>query len=278
MTAKTMNISLAHLSMIDAAPEDLIGAALAGGFNGIGLRLTSTMALPAGVDLASDRTRLKRFKTALADNGLRVLDVEAFALTAQTQVLDFESALDAAAELGAKSLLCVIRDDEIHRRIENFSQLCQLAAKRGITVGLEFIPYMAVRTIAEAKFIIDKSDQQNAAFLIDVLHLSRSGGQPEDLQDLDIAFIQLCDARSTIPSYDQLPSEARTDRLYPGEGALWLDRLSPYLSKATHISVEAPVKADASLSFAERGLRLGSATQAFLVRHGITPNTKKAEN
>lgn len=264
------DISLAHLSMIDATPHQLIDAAVAGGFQGVGLRIRSTGAPPGSIDLVEDHNARASVRKRLDDNGLRVFDVEAFALLPTTDVLDFEPALDVAAELGAKKLLCVCGDDDPSRLLERFIGLCELAQSRGIIVGLEFIPYMAIKTLGAARELLGRASHPNAALLLDVLHLSRSGGTPEDLQGLtesDFAFVQLCDARAGRPTYEGLPQEARTDRLYPGEGALWLDRLVPYLPPGKHLSIEAPVAADAHLPFEERGRRLGESTRRFLARH-----------
>lgn len=266
-----IDISLAHLSMIDATPEQLVDAAAAGGFQGVGLRIHSSSGpLPGGIDLVRDREARARLQRRLANNGLRVFDVEAFVLLPATNVRDFEPALDTAAELGAGSLLCVGGDDDPDRLRDTFIALADLAQTRGIVVGLEFIPYMSVKTLGAALNILRVADRPNAALLLDVLHLSRSRGKPEDLEGLgsrDFAFIQFCDARAAPPLYEDLPSEARTDRLHPGEGGLWLDRLLPYFPPDKHLSIEAPVKADAGLPFEERAQRLGRSVRDFLARH-----------
>lgn len=263
-------LSLAHLSMIEASPLELIDAAVAAGFQGVGLRINSAN-LPANVDLVKDRQALAEVKRRLADTGIVVADIEAFPIAEATDPKNFEPALDAAAELGAKNLLCVGGDNDYCRMLDRFVRFCELAHARDITVGLEFIPYQVIKTLGMAREMLARAAQPNAKLLLDVLHLSRSCGRPEDLEGLasnDFAFVQLCDARARRPAYEGLPNEARTDRFYPGDGELWLDRLMAYLPRDKHLSIEAPVAANAHLPFTERGKLLGQSTRRFLARHG----------
>ncbi|WP_116131420.1 sugar phosphate isomerase/epimerase [Tropicimonas sp. IMCC34043] len=265
------SVSLAHLSMIDARPDQLVEAAAAGGFDGVGLRINTTLGLPGEVDLVNDRKARADLRHRLDATGLKVLDVEAFGLTPTVDLDGFEPALDLAAELGAKNLLCTGPDEDPVRLRDRFAAFCQRAATRKITVGLEFIPYLALKTLGAARDLLWQADQPNAGLLLDTLHFSRSGGAPEQLAGLtsrDFAFVQLCDARALRPAYADLVREARTDRLAPGEGSLWLDRLMPMLPRDRHLSIEAPVAADAALPFNDRARHLGAATRSFLASQG----------
>jgi len=263
-------LSLAHLSMIDARPDQLIAAAAAGGFDGVGLRIATTMTLPGGVDLVSDHAARRDVRQRLADTGLKVCDVESFVLGGSANPPGFAAALDVVAELGAKYALCVADDEDPVRLVHRLAALCEMARDRDITIGVEFIPYRTTKTLGAVRDLLARADQPNAGLVIDALHLSRSGGKPEDLATVppeQIAFVQLCDARAERPAYEDLAREARTDRLYPGEGALWLDRLLPMIPPGRHFSIENPVAADAHLDFNERGRKLGAATRRFLSRH-----------
>jgi sugar phosphate isomerase/epimerase len=80
--------------------------------------------------------------------------------------------------------------------------------------------------------------------LVDALHLSRSGGVPEDLRALPhdvLRSVQLCDAPAARPATtDALIKEARGGRLLPGEGDLPLGRLLAELPDHAVLSVEVP--------------------------------------
>ncbi len=145
--------------------------------------------------------------------------------------------------------------------------MCDLAARYGMEALVEFNPYSGCRSLAEAAELAREAGRPNGKLLIDVLHLSRSGGSPEDARKLDPALVPLvhfCDAppRPTDDrSVDELRRELRTARLLPGEGSLWLTELLDALAPDVAISVEAPSARHAHLPAGERA-RLAFAGDA----------------
>ncbi|CAO3430178.1 sugar phosphate isomerase/epimerase family protein [Azospirillum endophyticum] len=273
-------LSLAHLTVIDASPLDLLEAAQAGGFDAIGLRLVSSTA-PLKVDLIADHPALAAVKARIADIGIGVLDVEAFPLGPTPDFDRYQAALDVAAELGASRLLTTGQDADESRLTDHLIRLADIAQARGIRVGLEFIPYFLIRTVADARRILARAAHPNAGLLVDALHLSRSGGDPDDLKGLtlgDYAYGQICDARPVRPADADLPAEARTDRLPVGEGSLWLDRLLDVLPPELPLGVEAPVKAHAHLTTVERGRLAGQAARGLLARRAVRPAVAEARS
>jgi hypothetical protein len=103
---------------------------------------------------------------------------------------------------------------------------------------------------------------------VDVLHLSRSGGRPEQVSALPPkgSFVQLCDAPAALPAPDLMRAEARSDRLHPGEGELWLARLLESIPANMAISVEVPHRRHAERSVMDRASIAGQALRAFLAR------------
>jgi sugar phosphate isomerase/epimerase len=165
-------------------------------------------------------------------------------------------------------LLAVIATDDRHAAVDRFAWLCGVAARNGMDVALEFMRWSPVRTIDEALAFVGESDQPNAGVCVDVLHLSRSGGRPEQVSALPGkgSLVQLCDAPAALPAPDMMRAEARTDRLHPGEGELWLDRLLASLPANMAISVEVPHRRHAERSVMERASIAGQALRAFLAR------------
>jgi len=143
---------------------------------------------------------------------------------------------------------------------------------------VEFNPYSGCRSLAEAAALADAAGRPNGKLLLDVLHLSRSGGSPADVRAVGadrIPLVHLCDAppRPTgARSIDELRKESRTARLLPGEGSLWLNELLDALAPDVAISVEAPSARHAHLPAAERARLAHEATQALLAgRTGARP-------
>lgn len=262
-------LGLAYLTTPGAHPVDQIEAAAAGGFASVGLRLVAPIGLPLEHPIVGDPKMLHAIKRAFADSGTTLLDVDALTLAATTSVAEFSPLLDVAAELGGRIVQVVVEDPVRPRASAAFSALCEAAAQRGLTVALEFMQWRAVKTIADARRFLAESASPNGAICVDCLHLSRSGGRPEDLVDMpvgQVAYVQLCDAPSKLPAPDQFVVEARTGRLFPGEGQLWLHDLLDRVPVDVVLSVEAPRWADRERSARERAILAGDATRRFLAR------------
>lgn len=262
-----MRLSLAHLSVVDATPLQLVDAAAAGGFDSIGLRIVPPMPSDEIVPVVGNEPLIRELTQRLADTGIGVLDVEAVWLGPATDVEALLPVFDTAARLRAQQVLVVGNDPEPSRVVERFARLCQLARPFGLRAMLEFIPYCHTRTVEDAHRVVSRAGQANAGVLVDALHLSRSGGSPASLAALDPAWLgyaQICDARAQAPPSAGLRAEARTDRLLPGQGALPLRELLAALPPGIALGVEAPCAAQAGLDVVERGRRCGAVSRAFL--------------
>lgn len=259
----TQILSLAHLTLIDASPIELIDAAAAAGFGHVGLRVIAREPRPTWMPVAGNVQMEREIKRRLAATGTRVLDLEVFWLTPDFQVADHGPALALGGELGARCIVVICDDPDRNRSIDNFARLCEAARPFALRPALEFIPYTQVTTLALAVDMLRAADAANAGLLLDILHLSRSGGSPGDLIHVapeSIDFAHVCDAPAAIPqTVSQLRHEAREDRMYPGEGALPIDAFLSALPANTPIALEAPNPRHAHLPFAERA-RLAHAS------------------
>lgn len=270
------DISLAALTILDAGPIGQIHAAQAGGFGCVGLRLQPLLATDQAI--VGDAQREAALLAALAQTRLRVLEIGVFPLKPDTRVPDFEPVVAFSARIGARYLVCPIEDDNEERRVATFAAMCDLAARYGMEALVEFNPYSGCRSLAEAAALADAAGRPNGKLLLDVLHLSRSGGSPDDVRAVGAAripLVHLCDAPPPPAqgrSVDELRKESRTARLLPGEGSLWLDELLDALAQDVAISVEAPSARHAHLPAAERARLAFEATQALLTaRTGARP-------
>lgn len=248
-------VSLAHLTLLEATPFELIDAAAAAGFSHVGLRLVPPAPDPTWPSVVGDPQAERTIKQRLSDTGVQVLDVEAFWLGPDTDVQAWAPAFAMGAALGARTLVVICDDPHRNRAIDNFGALAALADGFGLQPALEFIPYTQVARLADALEIVNAVGLANAGLLVDLLHLSRSGGSPSDLSPIaaPITLAHVCDAPAAIPAtVDQLRREARSDRLYPGEGALPVRDFLAALPASTPVAIEAPNPRHAHLSFAER--------------------------
>jgi sugar phosphate isomerase/epimerase len=260
-------LSLAHFTVIDADPVTLIDAGVAGGFDTVGLRIVPPLPTDTIIPVIGDLPLQRRIKERMADTGIRILDVEAIWLTPQTDVAALEPALALGAELGAGYVLVVGHDPDWGRLSANLARLCEAADTNGLRVMLEFIPYSHVRTVAEAHRLLTDVAPANAGILVDALHLSRSGGSSADLANYDpslFSYMHLCDAPGTPPPPDGLRAEARGERLYPGDGALWLSAFVAAFPPGTPAAIEAPTKRHAAASPLDRARLAGAACRHLL--------------
>jgi sugar phosphate isomerase/epimerase len=263
-------ISLAHLTVLDTTPPELISVAAAAGFRSVGIRLTATPSV--GVppyDMLHEGSLLRETLQRMADTGVSVLDTEFLRFEPEHPVGVPEGFLDVSARLGAKHVLVMSAEPEAARTLERFGELCESAAQYGLSVGLEFAIYTGVRTLAHAADMVARSKRANASVLIDALHFSRSGGWPADVQKVDPALLryaQICDAGPDMPAPTDTPAlirEARTGRLLPGEGVLPLKELVAALPAGVPLAIEAPCRATADLPPLERAKRAYRALTAL---------------
>ncbi len=176
-------ISLAHLTVLDTTPPELITVAAAAGFRTVGIRLTATPSV--GVppyDVLHEGPMLRETLQRMADTGVTVLDTEFLRFEPDRPVGIPEGFLEVSARLGAKNVLVMSAEPEEARTLERFGDLCDRAASYGLQVCLEFAIYTGVRTLAHAARMVARSRRPNASVLVDALHFSRSGGLPAHIR------------------------------------------------------------------------------------------------
>lgn len=254
----TRRIGLAALTCIELAPPDLVSAAAAAGYDCVGLRLIPV----AGQTLPGFEQR--ELERRLADTGLGVLDVEVFRLEAGTNVAAFEPTMALAARLKASELLVHGADPLESRAAEIFARFCDLALKYGLNANLEPMPWVEVSTVAKARRLLSAVSRQNAALLVDPIHFFRADNCFDELNGAPLRYLQFCDAHPGRPTeVKELMRQARSDRLFPGEGALDLRGLLDALPPELPMSLEVPHAGVADPG--ERARRALAATRKLLL-------------
>lgn len=242
-----MDLGLAHLTALDLAPTALVPEAARAGFSFIGLRVIPATAGGPAYPMRVGTDAHRDFKRCLANEGVRLNEIEFVQLTPDIDIPALAGLFEAAADLGAAAITASGDDDDPARLTAHFAKLCELAQQFGLRVDLEFMRWRAVGSLLQAEAIVRGAGKANGAILVDALHLNRSGGKPADLIAIPAQHLraaQLCDATAGIPSTDAaIIAEAREGRLPPGEGALPLGELLEALPSDTRLSVEMPLPA-----------------------------------
>jgi sugar phosphate isomerase/epimerase len=245
--AGVTELGLAHLTALQLAPATLVAEAARAGFAAVGLRFipatTDGPAYPTQVGTEAHRA----LKRVLIGEGVRVCDIELVELKPNLDLSLLASCLEAGADLGATAVIASGDDPDQPRLTAHFAQLCQLAASFGLRVDLEFMRWRAIGSLSQAAAVVREAGQTNSAILVDALHLTRSGGEADDLISLPDQWLraaQLCDATAQPPATETaIIAEAREGRLPPGAGALPLGALLDALPADTSLSVEMPLPA-----------------------------------
>jgi hypothetical protein len=130
--------SLAHLTVLNLVPPNVIDVAALTGYQQAGIRLLP--ASPGGVayPLMNDVRAMQDTMERIQDTGVSVFDLEIIRLDAGFQVRDYLPFFEIGQRLGAKALLNAGDDPDETRLTASFASLCEAAAPFGLTADLEF--------------------------------------------------------------------------------------------------------------------------------------------
>lgn len=240
-------ISLAHLTVIDLAPPQMVRLAAETGYDAVGLRLVRVTDTSPGYPLHRDPAALRATRAALDDTGLRVQDIEFLRLTPDFAAAAHAPVLEAGAALGARHVICAPYDPDLGRMADNLAALADLGAPLGIAPVLEFFPWTVLPGLAEARAVVQATGRADVGLLVDALHFDRSGSALADLAALPphrLPFLHLCDAPVAPPYTEaQLLFAGREERLPPGQGQIDLDALLRAAPPGIPVALEVPMTA-----------------------------------
>ena len=260
-------LTLGWLTLLEAAPADVVRAAAAAGFDAVSLRITGRTPDDPHRTLVGDAGALRGLRAELEASGLPLSSTSIYHLYPDVTLERVLPALEASAELGASTVVVTCMNADEARWTGFVAACCERAADFGLTLALEFVPYSEARTLEQGARIVRAAAQPNFGLLADSLHLARSGGTPADLSALtdgEIVFAQLCDAAAETPADMDLATESRRGRLYPGDGALPLADFMKALPAGTEIEIETPRADLAHLPLAEQASRAAEAARRFM--------------
>ena len=187
-----------------------------------------------------------------------------------------DQCLEMAAALGIRSILTVGAFDsgkvQTPAIIDSFGRFCDKAARYGLYVELEFVPFWGIPDLSAAWEIVQITNRDNAGLLIDTWHLQK--GSRNFSQDLallkalpagKIRSLQLADAR-LAPGSDTLYQEGRL-RLFPGDGELSIGEIVDAVrtnGDLRYIGAEIFGEAIDGLSSTEAGKKSAESIRTFL--------------
>ena len=220
--------SLAHLTLINCTPAELVYVAARAGYDAVSPRFI-TMNVPGEFTRSPlDKAQIQATKTALATTGLQVLDIEIARITEDCDPREFERALELGGELGAQHMIMsawTTRRDDRNFLLEVYGETCDLAAPFGLTIDLEFPSFSRLRTLDEALDIVRAADRSNGGILVDTLYLHLSRVDIGELLHVPPEWLHFLHVSDCLPGIadtrEGMIQLARDARLYPGEG--WID-------------------------------------------------------
>ena len=177
---------------------------------------------------------LKDMRTLLDDHGLRLTDMDACQDWAPPQSASGfggplkggtprDEFFDVGSQLGASTVVAAYMTDvplNLDRDTAGFARLCDDAARHGLRVALEFIPFTHVPDAATAWKIVGGANRSNGGLVADIWHHVRSGQDDAGLRSIPaekIYTVQLSDGPAQASA--DLVNETIYGRLQPGEGS-----------------------------------------------------------
>ena len=220
--------SLAHLTLINCTPAELVYVAARAGYDAVSPRLIPMNVAGEFRGSPVDKVQVLATRTALATTGLKVLDIEIARITEDCDPRDYERALEVGGELGARHMIMSAwtkRHDDRNFLLDVYAETCDLAAPYGLTIDLEFPTFSRLRTLDEALDVVRAADRRNGGILVDTLYLHLSRVDIGELLHVPPEWLHFLHVSDCLPGIadtrEGMIQLARDARLYPGEG--WID-------------------------------------------------------
>ena len=220
--------SLAHLTLINCTPAELVYVAARAGYDAVSPRFIAMNVPGEFTHSPLDKAQVQATKTALATTGLKVLDIELARITEDCDPREFEAALELGGELGAGHMIMsawTTRRDDRNFLLDVYAETCDLAAPYGLTIDLEFPSFSRLRTLDEVLDIVRAADRPNGGILVDTLYLHLSRVDLGELLHVPPEWLHFLHISDCLPGIadtrEGMVQLARDARLYPGEG--WID-------------------------------------------------------
>lgn len=247
--ARTLGAEELILSHFSLSPmhdiTERIELAAQNGFAGIGLYVGQYIELersgfaPHGID-----DLLDQFGLCLAEieviSGLGIHGVGG-----EKAALFEAAAWRMADHFGSRYLQAIGPGGDVAEATRAFGSLCDRADDHGLVVGLEFLPFTDIKTVHDARRIVESAGRRNGGICVDIWHHQRGANDLAAIEALPgelITGVQMNDG-SLIPENPDYYRDCLDNRRAPGDGEFDIPGLVKALRRSgTQIpwSVEAP--------------------------------------
>ena len=209
-------------------------AAAAGGFTSLAIAPTTfSQARARGLSVAD-------IKAVAEDRGVKLRHLDTLTTWAPFQldpgdfdqemnerwITPLDRGLDICAELGLVQILATAAYQKgavpLQQLIDGFGGLCERAAKLGVWVDLEPMPFFGCPTVADAWAVVGGAAQENSGILMDTWHFFKAGQSLDALDDIPgrcLRTMQISDAPARQISA-KLIDDTIKHRRWPGQGDL----------------------------------------------------------
>lgn len=266
------DLTLGYLSIADVGPLETIEAAAQAGYSAVGIRICGRRPADAWQPDVLDSPAMQRaLASAVRSGGLRLSNISAFHLYPDITMEHLLPVLEVSAKLGAAYVVACSYHDHPQQAVDILGPYSEAAAAHGLRLALEIVSYSRCSTLAQANHLIGQVGSPALGYLLDVLHLTRGGSDLAEIARIpsgQICFAQLCDAQASLPQGVDAATEAKTMRLYPGQGALDLHKFLSVLDPSIELEVEVPAQEHRHLPAGQRADILRTRTLAYLALRG----------
>jgi sugar phosphate isomerase/epimerase len=253
-------------------PPELTRVAAAAGYDYVSFR-TIFLGLPnePNYSLAHNPRMLRETRAALAETGLKPFDIELARIADGVDVKSYRPALENAAELGIRNVISSIWTTNREFALDSLAELCDLAARAGLTVNLEFVTWASVKNLRDTVAAIRAVGRPNCGLMVDTLHFNRSRVELEELDQVPrewFHMVHLCDAPAEIPNTTaDLIFTGREARLDPGCGGIDLAAIINRIPQVPY-SLEIPnLERVKAVGYAEHARLCCANARAYLAAH-----------
>jgi len=267
-------LGIEFITVLGQDPVDFVNLSADLGAPRIGLALAPVVTASDDTprwSMRDDADLYARVRSAITGRNVTVMLGEGFLIHPQMDIANAAGDMDLLAGLGTQKVNIVGLEPDTGRCHDQFALFAAMAAERGMGATIEFMPGVAIDSLAKAEACVRASGLASAGILLDSMHFFASGATVGELAALDPALIghaQICDL-AAIPPLAEYANFARWERLAPGDGSLPLCEFVKALPADMLIGLEVPQRSLALTGHDHRERLMAILTQARSFTTGL---------